>query len=151
MDQLTYSSVILDKPIRRSESHYIGSDFSYYFGKSLRLGCGDPGELNSPGLDAYILQKPLQYGESPPGRVVATDVMTIARMTTRHKYAVSTALKRLDDKERVQTARARNADYAHVRRILQSADTSQISTSITAPITQERYYLGFPTILIFDF
>ena len=62
--------------------------------------------------------------------------MAITRMSAAYQKPVETALQAFHYKERIYSARAGNAHYTHIWRILHSRNSRQICSRIRAPITQ---------------
>ena len=73
--------------------------------------------------------------------------MTITDVSTAYKNTVSALLERLEYLVRSHGCRTQGPDGSKVRRILESAYTSQIGASVSAPITKETDNFGFKLTL----
>ena len=71
-------------------------------------------------------------------------------MKYKKLYLIGTshiARQSLDEIEWVHPSRTRHAHDAHVGRVLDANDASQVSSSIAAPGAQKRNNFGFPICL----
>ena len=94
----------------------------HYFGKLVALGGGDPGELDSAGLDADVLENAAEDGESAASGVIAALVVAITGVATADQDTVDAALQGAEDKADVDSSGTGQADNPHVARILQARD-----------------------------
>jgi len=76
--------------------------------------------------------------------------MTVGRMATAYDHPISSPLECLQNEKGVDTARAGEADYAHVRGHGEAARSGKISARIGAPIANERDNAGFERIRSFN-
>jgi len=66
--------------------------------------------------------------------------MAITEMSPGDQYAVTSLFKRLQDEQRVHSARTHDAHVSYVGWILQPGDTGQICAGIGTPVTQKSNY-----------
>jgi hypothetical protein len=69
--------------------------------------------------------------------------MAIAQMSPTHEYAVYPLLKSTQNMVRRNTGGTHNPNGTDVRRVLQSTDPSQVSSSVRSPCTQKADYFWF--------
>jgi hypothetical protein len=68
---------------------------------------------------------------------ITFQVMTVAEMSASHQHPITPAFEGLNDKNRVYAARAHDPDGSHVRWVLNPRHPCQISSGISAPVTEK--------------
>ena len=69
--------------------------------------------------------------------------MAVAQMSPAHEHAVHALLKSTQNMVRRNTCGAHDPNGTDVRRILQSTNPSQVSSSVRSPCTQKADYFRF--------
>ena len=69
--------------------------------------------------------------------------MTLIEVSAADKYSVSTVQKTVQDERGLYPSRAHHSDHPYIRRILHPAHTRCVSSSVTAPVTEEAEYSWF--------
>ena len=79
--------------------------------------------------------------------------MAIPEVSATHQYPISTQLKRLQDKVRIDPAQAHDPDHSNVGRILHTADASQVCCGVSAPIAAKsnNHWLELSVHNLFSF
>jgi hypothetical protein len=80
------------------------------------------------------------------GLNITLQVMAITEMSPGNQYTVTSLFKRLQNKQRVDSARTHDAHGSDVGWILQPGYTGQIRTGIGTPVTQKSNYFWFKFI-----
>jgi hypothetical protein len=80
--------------------------------------------------------------------IVITDlVMTLAKLSTTHKYTVRPRTKGIDNKERVHSPAAHDPDGPDIWRVLKTSYASRVGCRITTPVTKKTEYLWFKFVI----
>ena len=95
-------------------------------------------------FDAYMFQQALQHSEFSSCVVITFQVMAVTGVSAGNPYAVRSMSKSGQNKFRAHPGRTWNANNSEIRRILKPADSSQISSTVTTPVTEKRRYFGLP-------
>ena len=90
--------------------------------ESFKFDADDAGQL--PGCLKYLFSL-----------YITVQVMTVSHVSPGHQHPVGALFKRFENKIGVDPSRAKHADNAHARRVLEAADAGQICRRIRAPVT----------------
>jgi hypothetical protein len=86
-------------------------------------------------LETHIFHKVLEKNKSSSKIIVTFQVMAVAGMSPGHPYPIGPFPQSGQNQHGAYPAGARNSDNADIRRILQSSDTGEISSTVTTPVT----------------
>lgn len=65
--------------------------------------------------------------------IITIQVMTVTQMSPAHKHAINALLKSKKDMVRRHACTAHYPHYPDIRRVLQTTDPGQVSSSIRSP------------------
>jgi hypothetical protein len=105
-----------------------------HFHKLRRFCRGDPGKLETAGLNPHIFNKVFKQRKISSGIVITFQVMAISRMSTGHPDAVCALSKGGQNKLRTHSTGTGDSNHPDVGWIFHSADTRKICSAITAPV-----------------
>src|SRR5208337_3709615 len=112
--------------------------------KTIAFGGGNPGKHGSVAFHTDVIEKTFQRSEFTARNQIARYIMTLTRMTSGNQNSIGAGLQGFHYIERIDSSGAGNADNAHIRRILNSADSGQVGSGIGTPVADNSDYFRFP-------
>jgi hypothetical protein len=91
-----------------------------------------------------MLQQTLQKSKLPSRIVITFQVMAVSRVSPGNPYTVSTMAKGSQYELGVNPGRTRHPDHSEVGRILQTAYSGKIGSTVAAPVAKKSCDDGFP-------
>jgi hypothetical protein len=110
------------------------SDHVDHFYKLGGLCRGDPGKLETTGLDPHIFNKVLKQRKFSSGIVITFQVMAVSRMSPGHPDAVCALSESGQNKLRTHSSGTGDPNHPDMGWILHPADPRKIGGAVTAPV-----------------
>ena len=114
----------------------VGKDRNHLL-PALAFGCRNPGVFKAALVNAQHGQKLLEHLKAAAGVKVACGIVAVARVAAGNQHAVRAVEQRLDNKQRVNAARAGHADDAQVCGLGGTGHASRIRTAVRTPVAEK--------------
>ena len=110
---------------------------------ALAFGSGHPGVLETTVVDAEHGQELLQHFQAAAGVEVARGIVAVARMAAGDQHAVSAVEQGFHDEERIDAARAGDADDTQVGGLSRTGRTGGVGTAVGTPVAEKTHNSQF--------